>query len=458
MVTIWHPAALDDGLPRYQAIAAALSDDIGRGRLSPGDRLPTMRALAEALGVTLGTVYRAYALAERRGQISRQKGRGSFVRGRDGVTGDAEAATGVVDLSRNEPPDLRIEETLRRSLIEMARECDLAGMLSYGNSQGQPRHRDCLARWVRRHGFAADPALTIITSGAQQALTVALGALSQPGDTLLVEALTYPGIKNLARIFGLRLQAVAIDAEGLLPEALSAACRAGRPRMLYCMPNLHNPTTATLGAPRRGEIARIAAEHGLIVVEDDVNPRRSASPPPPIATLYPERSVYISSLSKTMAPGLRVGALCSPPALFSELLAAAQTTNWMAPPLMAELASRWIEDGTAELLEEERDRAARRLQEIAASCLAGLDHRSAEDSWNLWLPLPAGWSGRDFAAKALERGVIVTAGEDFAIDPVQPVPAVRICLSEVGTARLGRALGEIARLAGSGPGPVAFAM
>ena len=91
-------------------------------------------------------------------------------------------------------------------------------------------------------------------------------------------------------------------------------------------------------------------------------------------------------------------------------------------------------------------------------CLAGLDHRSAEDSWNLWLPLPAGWSGRDFAAKALERGVIVTAGEDFAIDPVQPVPAVRICLSEVGVARLGRALGEIARLAGSGPGPVAFAM
>lgn len=460
METIWHPRLDDRGGPLYRAIADCLAEDIDQGELVAGARLPTMRALAEALGVTVGTVYRAYGLAEKRGLISREIGRGSFVRARpDARREDEPDAAEVLDLSRNQPPDIRVEETLRRALIEMGREADLSGMLDYGTSQGTARHRKVLASWLAGHGAQFDPRNLIVTSGAQQALTVALAALSRPGDCLLVEELTYPGIKSLARIFGLELRPLAMDDGGLLPDALEAALSETRTgRLLYCMPNAHNPTTATLDEARRREIARTAAGAGLLVIEDDVNPRRADEALPTLASLHPARTLYISSLSKIMAPGLRIGALAAPDDLLDDLLAAAQTTNWMAPPLMAELASRWIEDGTADILEHERNLAVTRLQAVAEAAFGGLDYRMAADNPNLWLKLGPRWQGADFAAMAESNGVIVSPSRSFAIAPGSSAPAVRLSLTERDEARLKRGLDKLARLADEGPRPLAFQM
>jgi DNA-binding transcriptional MocR family regulator len=290
-------------------------------------------------------------------------------------------------------------------------------------------------------------------------LTVALAALSRPGDCLLVEELTYPGIKSLARIFGLELRPLAMDDGGLLPDALEAALSETRTgRLLYCMPNAHNPTTATLDEARRREIARTAAGVGLLVIEDDVNPRRADEALPTLASLHPARTLYISSLSKIMAPGLRIGALAAPDDLLDDLLAAAQTTNWMAPPLMAELASRWIEDGTADIMEHERNLAVTRLQAVAEAAFGGLDYRMAADNPNLWLKLGPRWQGADFAAMAESNGVIVSPSRSFAIAPGSSAPAVRLSLTERDEARLKRGLDKLARLADEGPRPLAFQM
>jgi DNA-binding transcriptional MocR family regulator len=460
METIWHPHLQGRDGPLYRVIADCLAEDIDSGDLAAGARLPTMRSLAEALGVTVGTVYRAYGLAEKRGLISREMGRGSFVRARpEPRRQDEPEAAEVLDLSRNQPPDIRVEETLRRALVDMGREADLSGMLNYGTSQGTARHRKVLARWLAGHGARFDPRSLIVTSGAQQALTVALAALSRPGDCLLVEELTYPGIKSLARIFGLELRPVAMDDGGLVPEALDAALsETGAGRLLYCMPNAHNPTTATLDEARRREIARTAARAGLLIIEDDVNPRRADEALPTLASLHPARTLYISSLSKIMAPGLRIGALAAPDYLLDDLLAAAQTTNWMAPPLMAELACRWIEDGTADVLEQERNLSIARLQAVAEAAFKGLDYRMAADNPNLWLKLGPRWQGADFAALAESNGVIVSPSRSFAIAPGASVPAVRLSLTERDEARLKRGLDTLARLADEGPRPLAFQM
>ncbi len=460
METIWYPHLQGRDGPLYRVIADCLAEDIDSGDLAAGARLPTMRSLAEALGVTVGTVYRAYGLAEKRGLISREMGRGSFVRARpEPRRQDEPEAAEVLDLSRNQPPDIRVEETLRRALVDMGREADLSGMLNYGTSQGTARHRKVLARWLAGHGARFDPRSLIVTSGAQQALTVALAALSRPGDCLLVEELTYPGIKSLARIFGLELRPVAMDDGGLVPEALDAALsETGAGRLLYCMPNAHNPTTATLDEARRREIARSAARAGLLIIEDDVNPRRADEALPTLASLHPARTLYISSLSKIMAPGLRIGALAAPDDLLDDLLAAAQTTNWMAPPLMAELACRWIEDGTADVLEQERNLAIARLQAVAEAAFKGLDYRMAADNPNLWLKLGPRWQGADFAALAESNGVIVSPSRSFAIAPGTSVPAVRLSLTERDEARLKRGLDTLARLADEGPRPLAFQM
>ncbi len=467
MDTIWSPDLSDHSGPLYRAIAAALAEDIGSARLAAGARLPPMRDLANSLQVTVGTVYRAYALAETQGLIARQRGRGTFVRA-ERLAGPVSApkADGTVDLSRNEPVEIRLGSTLQRTLAAMASEPDLEGMLDYGYSQGQPRHREVLARWIGRRGLAAEAERLIVTSGAQQALTIALGALTQDGDTLLVEELTYPGIKNLARLFGLRLEPIAMDGQGLDPQAVRKACRdagpAGRTRLLYCMPNVHNPTTATLILERRRALAAIAADEGLVIIEDDVYSHSTegegAGPLPALAEVAPENTVYISSLSKTIAPGLRVGAIAAPARLYANLVAVTQTTSWMAPPLMAELACRWIEDGTAGELERRRERITLSLQGVAARSLGTLPYHQKAHNTHLWLTLSANWTGSEFAARAAEQRILVAPAEDFAIDPKRAPAAVRLCLPNIDEAVLGDALQRLAATAESGPGPVEFRM
>ena len=448
MQTIWKPDLSAHSGPLYRVIAEALAEDIRSDRLPAGTRLPTMRDLAEQLRVTVGTVYRSYAVAETQGLIVRQRGRGTFVcEAPAAATADGPPTDtgGAIDFSRNEPVEIRLSGTLQRTLAAMAREQNLEGMLDYGFSQGQPRHRMVLARWMAERGLAVDARRLIVTSGAQQALTIALGALTRAGDTLMVEELTYPGIKSLARLFGLRLKPIAIDDQGLQPEAVRAACREASTgpsrdarvgsqdtRLLYCMPNLHNPTTATLAPERREALAAIADEEGLVIIEDDVHPQRSARGEggewPTIARLAPNATIYISSLSKTVAPGLRVGAIAVPAHLYDHFVAVTQTTSWMAPPLMAELACRWIEDGTASELERERDRITRGLQAVARRGLADLEPGYRAHHNLIWLRLPTAWTGREFAARAAEHGVVVAPAEDFAIDPSRAPSAVRIGL------------------------------
>lgn len=493
---MWMPEHFDAEQPLYRAIAARLREDVGAGRLSPGDRLPTVRHLADALGINVGTVYRAYTLAEQQGIVSKEPGRGTFVRDIRRDSGPARSGnpeggailqgeedsdhdpTGPVDMTRNEPPFVPLDGMLRQSLIEISRNSPLDGMLEYGHSQGLARHREILAEWlIRTQGLEFDATnlaeSLIVTGGAQQGLTIALGALANPGDTILVEELSYPGVRNLARFFGLLLRPVAMDDQGIVPEALDRACTESGARVLYCMPHAHNPTTATMDEPRRLAVATIAERHGLMVIEDDVNPHSISdvtvqNPAEkveiwrPLATVLPDRTLYISGLSKIIAPGLRVGMIAAPAGVFSDVLAASQTTSWMAPPLMAELACLWIRNGMARDLMEHRATITADLQAVARRVLAELPYRAHPANTHLWLPLPTSWSAREFVDAASGRGVMLSPSTQFAIDPSNVQPGVRLCLSDEGGRvaheRLERALATITELYFEPPRPQAFRM
>jgi DNA-binding transcriptional MocR family regulator len=470
-ITMWMPEALDPEISLYRAIAERLRADMASGELKPGARLPTVRNLAYDMGINMGTVYRAYTLAEQQGLVSKEMGRGTFVRD---LTGDGqtlqsghvdEDASGPVDLTRNEPPFVPLDAMLRQSLSDIARDSPLDGMLEYGHSQGLARHREVLARWLyQSQGFDADPDRLVITGGAQQGLTIALGALTNPGDTVLVEELSYPGVRNLARFFGLVLKPVQLDEQGIVAEDLDRVCAETGARVLSCMPHAQNPTTATMGPERRAEIAAVAERHGLMVIEDDVNAHdeRNASSDAenwaPLAAEMPDRVIYISSLSKIIAPGLRVGMIAAPPSVFDEVLAASQTTSWMAPPLMAELACLWIRNGTARDLVMHRSAITDVLQKSAFQVLAEIPYRWHTANTHLWIPLPAPWSSREFVETARARGVQVSPSTQFAIDPAAVKPGIRACLSEMPEARLKKALGTIAELYFEPPRPQAFSM
>jgi DNA-binding transcriptional MocR family regulator len=445
-MTMWLPELAARPGPRYRALVDALAEDVADGRLPAGTRLPPQRDLAYRLGVTVGTVGRAYSLAAERGLVIGEVGRGTFVRSLAEPTSRLNHVTDgrddVIRLTVNAPPDPAYGAIVAERLAEIAA-CPgaIADLWTYTPKAGFPEHRAAAARWIAGMGLEASPDRTIITGGAQQAIVVALAALARPGDAVLAEALTYAGICHVAERCGVRLHGLALDDEGVAPEAFDAAGRTDGARLLIVNPTVHNPTTATMSLARREAIAELARRHDLIVIEDDVYGRLPAERPPPIAALAPERTVYIGSGSKSVAPGLRIGVLHSPGPLFERLADAQHDLFLTCPALMAELFTHLVADGTAERLAARQRLEAATRQRIAREVLGAHAYRAQPTSYHLWLPLPPPWRTTEFLETVTERGVAVDPATAFAVDRVQAPHAVRVSLSAAaGHDRLRRGL------------------
>jgi len=431
-MTTWTPQLVAKQGPRYQAIADCLAEDLRDGRLSAGEQLPTQRDLAERLGLTVGTISRAYAEAHRRGLLQGEVGRGTFVRDPGPRTvSRLESATeppSLVDMGLNLP--LYAEDPdLGDALRTLAGQSDIDGLLRYQPQRGSQRHRRAGAAWIQRHGYDIGPERVVVTAGAQHAIAVVLGTLCRPGDTVLTEPLTYPGLKTVAALLDIDLAAVPMDAEGVLPAELDRVARESEARTLYCMPTLHNPTTATMSRGRRVELMAVVAAHDLRVIEDDVHGLLAPDAPPPLASLAPDRVHYIASTSKVLAGGLRVAYVAVPANLVERIAFAVAASLWVAPPLTAELAAMWIEDGTADnVAERKRDETSAR-QELARTILPADSFRASPPSYFLWLELPPPWQAESFALAARQLGVVVVPAAAFTVDDRSATAAVRVSLS-----------------------------
>ena len=431
-MTMWQPMLEGRPGPRYLALAQALVDDVVDGRLAPGARLPTHRDLADHLGVTVGTVSRAYSEAARRGLVSVEVGRGTFVRGRaapDLRLGSREP--GIIDLSQHHPPpfcDLSLRQSFEKAVLALSHHESLEAILDYPAEGGNAGDREAGAAWLSRTGLDARPENVLVCSGSQHGMVTVLATLLEPGDLLLTEELTYPGLKAVAGLLHLRLRALPLDDDGLRPNAFEQACRTSSARVLYIVPTIQNPTASVMSLARRQQIAAIARAQGVAVVEDDIHALLPTERPAPITAFAPETSYYLMSTSKTLVPGLRIAYVLSPPGHFARLAGSLRATVWAAPPLMAALASAWIRDRTADTLLEDRRKAAAARQARAHTVLAGARFEAHAAGYFLWLHLPEPWRSDTFAAEVRARGVAVTPAEAFAVGR-SPVPhAVRVCL------------------------------
>ena len=261
----WQPDLTAFKGPRYLALASAVESDITAGRLKPGERLPTHRDLAWHLGVTVGTVSRGYAEALRRGLLTGEVGRGTFVRGDvvpsfNSVTlnpipirGGNEA--GLINMGANVPPITEQTHLFREMLRELADDEDLDRQLIYPPYVGSGPARLAAAQWLSDTAFPVSPEEIFITSGCQHALMVTFHLMARPGDTVLVERLTYPGLKSLAHMMQVRLVGVDMDDDGILPDALDAACRGHAPKLLCIVPTMQNPRNIVMSDERRRAIS-----------------------------------------------------------------------------------------------------------------------------------------------------------------------------------------------------------
>jgi DNA-binding transcriptional MocR family regulator len=430
---MWMPSLVDRSGPKYLRIADAIAEDVYAGRLKVGERLPTHRDLAWRLGVTVGTVSRAYAEAERRGLVTGEVGRGSFVKAgaRSQATLDMPAVGGpqTIELGVNRPPTHVIAPEFAAALQRVAGSNNLPELINYQAHTGRWEHRAAGAQWIRRRGVEVGPERVLVTSGAEHAITASLMAFSDPGDPILVEELTWSGVRALASLLRLSLRPVAMDDEGMIPEALEAACRASGARLLYTTPTMHNPTTKTMSVERRQAIATICRDLGITIVEDDIYGYVAEDPPPALASFAPERSIYITAASKSMAPALRIGFAAMPSDRIGRFSSAARATNWMAPPLMAQIVADWIEDGTCDVLADRIRRETKARQAVAARALAGLTYHTKPGCFHIWLELPEPWRAQDVVAAARQRGLAMTSTELFVPGRAETPHAMRITLT-----------------------------
>jgi DNA-binding transcriptional MocR family regulator len=429
---MWQPRLEGRPGPRYRAIADAIAEDAARGRLEAGSQLPTHRDLADRLGVTVGTVTRAYAEAARKGIVTGEVGRGTFVRGAGAgpvaVRFASQAEPGLIDMSVNLPPAPPDPSALARALTAISAYPNLGSLLDYAPEGGSAQHRAAGASWIARSGLEVTPDRVLVSSGSQHGMTAVFSGLLRPGDLVVTECLTYPGMKALAGLLQLRLRGVAMDEHGLRPDAFRAACRGGSVKALYCMPTLHNPTTSVMPESRRREVVAIAREHDVLIVEDDVHGPLIEDRRPLLAALAPELTIHLSGTAKTLAPGLRIGYILAPPALVPRLATAIRTTTWMAAPLLAEVASVWIRDGTADrILAGNRKESAARHR-LAMTVLGRFEVEAHPAAHHLWLHLPESRRSETFAEQARRAGVAVTPAQAFVVGSGAAPRAVRVCL------------------------------
>jgi DNA-binding transcriptional MocR family regulator len=450
-MTNWFPDKSTLTKPAFRSLAEQIGTAIESGGLEPGERLPPQRDLAYALGISLQTVSRAYEELRRRNLIQGEVGRGTFVRTRPRLEampfGSSRPPDSIAELSIYKPVlDPLHEECMKQALAGLQSDLPRDILFSFRPNQGLDRHINSAREWLRLCGLTAERNRIIITNGVTQGTTSAVLAISKPGGTIVTEEIGHHSLAGLCRSIGVKLLGLPIDGEGILPEPFERACRTGEISGLYLMPNLSSPTVYFMQEGRKAEIARIAGKHRVYIIENDVLGPLVANKPPPFAERLPEQTLYLTSFTKCLMPGLRTGYMVVPPAMLNVVRNRLLATSWMATPMVAEIASRWVLDGTARKLVLWQRRALQERHRLADQILGHRGIRSHVNALHLWLPLTGRWRPDPFTVQAMKQGVAVAPSGPFLVDNDIDVRAIRISLGAAGRDDLERGLHVIDQL------------
>ena len=434
--------------PVYRQIADGIRAALRDGRLAAGQQLPPTRDLAKQLGVNRNTVIAAYELLVDLGTATGRTGRGTFLAGHRAETRPGDPWAGAFARAVEDPgvgslltiyriatshegislaggypaSELMPVEAFSRAMEKTLRERGTE-VLSYGPTAGYGPLRQLIAGSMRDRGSSCDPSSVLVTNGSQQALELAFRAFVDPGDPVLVEDPTYTGAISVLSALGARLVGVPVDGEGMRPDLLALALERHRPRILYVQPTFHNPTARVMSEARRREVLGLAVRHRCLVVEDDWagDLRFEGDDLPTLHAMDGGRHVlYLSTFSKKLLPGLRVGWVVAPEPVFERLLALKQIEDCGTSPLVQAALCTFVEEGSQDD-HLQRVRKAYRARSIAMDEAMRLEFPPGA-TWTrpsgglfLWVALPETVDGEELFAAARERGVLVGRGSLFHV-------------------------------------------
>lgn len=447
-----------EGLPVHVQIAQYIIDEISRGRLAPGTPLPGSRVLAEELGINRKTAQLAYEELIAQGWLRSEGRQATFVALElphrpamdSALKSDETSAPGYALYGeRHEAapresggvsfsdgvPDTRLipfevlGRAYRRALIAAAR----ANRLAYGDPRGEPALRQELAAMLSaERGLQVGLDNICVVRGSQMGIYLAARLLARGGDHVAVDALSYPPAREAFRAAGAQVHGVEMDAFGMRPDVLERLCRQQRIRAIYITPHHQFPTTVLMPAERRMHILALAEQFGFVVVEDDYDHEFHFARRPMFPMASGDRSgrvIYVGSLSKVLAPGLRVGYVVGSREVVdrcaNEIQWIDRQGNAVTELAVADLMHR------GELRRHIR-RALRIYQErrrvfaeYASELKPWADFSLPDGGLALWLRLDPQLDGDLLVRKAHEEGVAIASSRSFAVDG-RPVPGLRL--------------------------------
>jgi DNA-binding transcriptional MocR family regulator len=436
--TNWAPDLNQFPGPKYLALSRALREAIRSGALAANAQLPTVRDLAWRLHLTPGTVARAYQLATQEGLLAATVGRGTFVAAQSPRLGPTQAlyterttggTTGLVDLRPPQVPEVGQAEALRAALLDMAGATG-QGWLDYTSQQGEAALRAEIVGWMGDRILGPiGPEDVALTHGGQNAIHLIFDCCLR-GDrpAVLIEELAYPGFRYAARAARAEVVPVEIDDQGVIPEALEAACRRHGAQVLCLTTEAQNPTTGRMPIRRRQAIADIARRYDLQVLEDDCY-SVAESDIPSLRALAPERVWLVGSVSKTVSAALRFGYVICPAGMGEAGRLTAQHGFFALSRPVADLMLHLFRSGAAATIR------ARVQAEFAQRLQILVNHIGAFDlGWQpgvpfVWLRLPMGWRASTFLRMAEAKGLLVRSADEYALIHGRAPNAIRIAIS-----------------------------
>lgn len=472
MDTILRDAMENGEGPKYARVVEGIETAIATGALAPGDKLPPVRDLAWKLGITPGTVARAFTLLSERERVVSEVGRGTFVT--DPST--APAAPVVTPKLRRAPApedgrplyvdmpeegdvffaprlaDVGQIELVREGLRRAA-DAPVSQLLAYPTYESHAAMRRAVLDWLpddMRTGVTTEQ--VVLTNGGQNANLLVLQALLfDAPPVVLTEALTYTGVLRAADLLGARVVPVEMDGDGVLPEALEAAAAKTGAQVFFTMPEAQNPTAGIASIERRRAVAEVARRHGISLIQDDCY-RMGPPTGPSYRALLPDQAWYLSSLSKAISPALRVGYAVAPEASVTRLRRVVDANFYGLSRPMADVGAHVLtHPDTPGLVEAMRAHMATYVRE-AVNVLGRFDLSWDENIPFLWLRLPDGWREAAFVQALAGEGIRVRPGSDFVERDARAVNAVRISVNgQVPLARFASAMERIAAVLDAPP-------
>lgn len=427
----WKPNKDQLTAPLYRSIADLLELDIINGYLAPNTKLPPQRELADYLDINLSTITRAFKICELKGLIYGTTGKGTFVSPNAGSTisiADIKIEKSYVDLGIIKPYD-ETNSIVSEATKNVLAKGYLEKLLDYGNPLGTPYQRMSGVKWLKKYNMDININNIAITSGAQNALTLTLISLFRSGDKIAVDMHTYPNFIELANMLNIQLIPIEGDLFGMNPEELDAQCKLNNIQGIYLIPSCNNPTAILMNMGRRKELAKVIKRNNLILIEDAIFSFIAPANYMPITSFIPEQSIYISSISKSLCPGMRVAFMVYPEKYSSNIIRGIYNINIKTPALNTEIIAELINTGMADKIVEEKISLSKERNEIYKKYFNIENPNENPNSFFRLLPLDQRFDADQFEKYALDHGVHIYHSNRFLVGNYENRQFLRVSLS-----------------------------